>query len=133
MISSKQILVSGGTSGIGGAIARAFAAAGHQVIATGVSEAEVQAAPLAGRDSALSCSDSLRYEVLDVRSAKQIARLIASFARLDVLVNCAGIIRRGGAEHDPVAFAEVLDVNLTGTMRLCTVARPLLRKLAVVC
>jgi NAD(P)-dependent dehydrogenase (short-subunit alcohol dehydrogenase family) len=121
MISSKQIVVSGGTSGIGGAIARAFAAAGYHVIATGVSQAEVDAA---GHDLA---GDSLRYEILDVRSAEQIAQLIASLSRLDVLVNCAGIIRRGGAEHDPAAFAEVLDVNLTGTMRLCTAARPLLK------
>ena len=118
----QQVLVSGGTSGIGGAIARAFAAAGHQVIATGVSQAEVEAA---GQESA---GEYLRYEILDVRSAEQIARLIASLPRLDVLVNCAGIIRRGGAEHDPVAFAEVLDVNLTGTMRLCTAARPLLKE-----
>ena len=49
--------------------------------------------------------------------------------RLDILVNCAGIIRRG-AEHDPEVFADVLDVNLTGTMRLCAAARPLLAKTA---
>jgi NAD(P)-dependent dehydrogenase (short-subunit alcohol dehydrogenase family) len=128
MISSKQVLVSGGTSGIGGAIVRAFAAAGHQVIATGVSQAEVEAGKQAGWSTAPSHDGSIRYEILDVRSAEQIARLIASFSRLDVLVNCAGIIRRGGAEHDPVDFAEVLDVNLTGTMRLCTAARPLLRE-----
>jgi len=42
-----------------------------------------------------------------------------------VLVNCAGVIRRG-AEQDPAVFAEVLDINLNGTMRCCTAARPLL-------
>jgi NAD(P)-dependent dehydrogenase (short-subunit alcohol dehydrogenase family) len=120
---SKQILVSGGTSGIGWAIAQAFAAAGHQVVATGVSEAEVaKAREEVGRNTAPS------YQILDVRSSEQIAHLIASFSGLDVLVNCAGIIRRGGAEHDPAAFAEVLDVNLTGTMRLCAAARPLLKE-----
>jgi NAD(P)-dependent dehydrogenase (short-subunit alcohol dehydrogenase family) len=55
--------------------------------------------------------------------------LSASFSRLDILVNCAGIIRRG-AEHDPEVFADVLDVNLTGTMRLCSAARPLLAQTA---
>ena len=118
---SKQVLISGGTSGIGRAIARAFAAEGHQVVATGVSEVEVQAA----RDE--PSGDAIRHEVLDVRSAEQIGRLMATLTRLDVLVNCAGIIRRGGAELDPIAFAEVLDVNLTGTMRLCTAARRLLQ------
>jgi NAD(P)-dependent dehydrogenase (short-subunit alcohol dehydrogenase family) len=40
-----------------------------------------------------------------------------------VVVNCAGVIRRG-AEHDPAAFAETVDINLNGTMRVCTAARP---------
>ncbi len=39
------------------------------------------------------------------------------------MVNCAGIIRRGD-EHRPEVFEEVLAVNLTGTMRVCTAARP---------
>lgn len=121
---SKQILVSGGTSGIGRAITQAFATAGHRVTATGVSQAEVEAA---GREQS---ADSIRYEILDVRSSEQIADLFKTLPKLDVLVNCAGIIRRGGAEHDPSAFADVLDVNLTGTMRLCTVARPLLKESA---
>ena len=121
-MTSKQILISGGTSGIGRAIALAFAAQGDQVVATGFSEAEVEAA------SREEVGASIRHELLDVRSAEQIARLIATLPRLDVLVNCAGIIRRGGAEHDPAVFAEVLDVNLTGTMRLCTAARPLLKE-----
>lgn len=128
MASRKQILISGGTSGIGQAIARAFAADGHQVIATGVSQAEVEAAQQVERSTAPSHDGFIRYEVLDVRSSEQIAGLIASLSQLDVLVNCAGIIRRGGAEHDPAAFAEVLDVNLTGTMRLCSAARPLLKE-----
>lgn len=119
---SKQILVSGGTSGIGWAIAQAFAKAGHRVTATGVSLAEVEAARRVQAD------DSICYEILDVRSSDQIADLFKTLLKLDVLVNCAGVIRRGGAEHDPVAFAEVLDVNLTGTMRLCTAARPLLKE-----
>lgn len=120
-MSRKQVLISGGTSGIGRAVALAFAAQGNQVVATGVSAAEVEAA---SRDKT---GVSIRNEILDVRSSEQIARLIATFSRLDVLVNCAGIIRRGGAEQNPAVFAEVLEVNLTGTMRLCTAAHPLLK------
>jgi NAD(P)-dependent dehydrogenase (short-subunit alcohol dehydrogenase family) len=44
---------------------------------------------------------------------------------LDILVNCAGIIRRG-EELDPVVFEQVIDINLNGTMRCCAAARPLL-------
>ena len=48
--------------------------------------------------------------------------LIDDLPRLDVLVNCAGVIRRD-AEHDLAVFEEVLAINLTGTMRCCTLAR----------
>ena len=44
-----------------------------------------------------------------------------------LLVNCAGVIRRG-AELDPEVFADVVDVNLTGSMRACAAARPRLKE-----
>jgi NAD(P)-dependent dehydrogenase (short-subunit alcohol dehydrogenase family) len=43
-----------------------------------------------------------------------------------VLVNCAGVIRRG-VEHEPAEFARVVGINLNGTMRTCAAARVLLR------
>jgi len=46
-----------------------------------------------------------------------------------MLVNCAGVIRRDD-EHDPDVFDQVIDVNLSGTMRLCAAARQLLAKSA---
>jgi NAD(P)-dependent dehydrogenase (short-subunit alcohol dehydrogenase family) len=116
----RSVLVSGGSSGIGAAIAQAFAAEGCRVVATGASEAEVAAA----RQQAGFAAIDLR--VLDVRDAAAVQALVKSLDRLDVLVNCAGAIRRGGAEHDPEVFAEVLDINLTGTMRVCAAARSLL-------
>jgi NAD(P)-dependent dehydrogenase (short-subunit alcohol dehydrogenase family) len=51
--------------------------------------------------------------------------LAGGLSRLDILVNAAGIIRRS-AEYDLETFAQVVDVNLTGTMRLCSACRPLL-------
>ena len=115
--SARSVLVSGGSSGIGAAIARAFVAQGCRVVATGVSEAEVAAARHQPGFSAID------LRVLDVRDGAAVTALVASLERLDVLVNCAGAIRRAGAEHDPEVFAEILDINLSGTMRLCAAAR----------
>ena len=111
-----NVLVSGGSSGIGAAIARAFAAAGGQVTATGATEAEVIAAR--ERDGAAG----IHHAVLDVRDGEAVKALVAGLGPLDVLVNCAGVIRRG-AEFEPEGFADTVDINLNGTMRLCTAAR----------
>jgi NAD(P)-dependent dehydrogenase (short-subunit alcohol dehydrogenase family) len=116
-----RVLVVGGTSGIGAGIGSAFAAQGAQVTVTGATEAEVAAAR---QDAALAAS---AIERLDVRDADAVRSLVGRLDTLDLLVNCAGVIRRG-AEHDPEVFAQVLDINLNGTMRCCAAARPLLAK-----
>ncbi len=114
----RRVLVTGGAAGIGGAIAAGFAAAGAEVMATAVSDAEIAACPP---------PPGVRLERLDVRDAAAVARLVGGLPGLDVVVNCAGTIRRG-EELDPEVFAQVLDVNLTGSMRVCAAARPLLAR-----
>jgi len=112
----RRVLVVGGTSGIGEGIARAFAAHGASVSVTGATAAEV--AQASGLDA----------RVLDVRDAAAVRSLfgdIEAAGGLDVLVNCAGVIRRG-REHEPEVFADVVDINLNGTQRCCAAARPLL-------
>jgi NAD(P)-dependent dehydrogenase (short-subunit alcohol dehydrogenase family) len=112
----KTVLVTGGTSGIGGAIAKAFKAAGAKVVACGVTDQEIEAAALnpdyAGMD----------IRQLDVTQGDAIKRLVNSLPNIDVLVNSAGLIKRD-AEHEPEAFAHVIDVNLTGGMRMASAAR----------
>lgn len=117
--SGKLALITGGVSGIGAASALAFKRAGASVVACGVTEQELNAAKVSPSFA------GIRVEELDVRDDDAIRRLIANLPRLDYVVNSAGIIRRG-AEHDPATFAEVIDVNLNGGMRVATAARPLL-------
>ena len=116
MLAGKVALVVGGGSGIGAAIARGLAEAGAVVTITGATRDEAAAArsapDFAGRDAI----------ALDVRDERAVRALIDDLPRLDVLVNCAGVIRRD-AEHGLATFEEVLAVNLTGTMRCCTLAR----------
>jgi NAD(P)-dependent dehydrogenase (short-subunit alcohol dehydrogenase family) len=113
----RSVLVTGGTSGIGLGAALAFRDLGASVMACG---ATVDECEVARRQDA---NDRVTFLPLDVREGAAIDALVADLPALDVVVNAAGIIRRD-AEHDPEVFADVIAVNLTGAMRVCTAARP---------
>ncbi|MDP9169318.1 MAG: SDR family oxidoreductase [Acidobacteriota bacterium] len=93
----KTVLITGDATGIGLAIARAFATAGAELV---------------------------RHN-LDVTLQSSVDDLAGSLSALDILVNCAGIIRRD-EEFELPTFLSVLDVNLSGTMRMCMACKPLL-------
>ncbi len=112
--SSPLALVTGGTRGIGAGAALALAEAGYRVLATGLTEDEVAATP---------AHAAIRHAQLDVTSDAEIAAIVAGCERIDALVNCAGMIQRGGKEFEIEAFRLTIEVNLTGTMRMCLAAK----------
>jgi len=106
---SKTAFISGGTSGIGLALARGFADAGFRVTASGIGQLP-------------NNEDSIEFIDLDVTDGDAVNRYISQIDKLDTLINAAGIIRRE-EEHHPKTFEQVVDTNLNGTMRLCSAAR----------
>ena len=101
-------VVTGAAGGIGGALLSAFRNAGYRV--TGVDR--VSADGVAG---------------LDVTDTAAVAAFAASIDTLDALINAAGVLRLR-QEYDPGEFAGVVDINLTGTMRMAVACRPALAK-----
>ncbi|MBA2962271.1 MULTISPECIES: SDR family NAD(P)-dependent oxidoreductase [Ramlibacter] len=114
LFNGKRALVAGATQGIGATIANHLAALGAQVTALG----------LGAGDGTLQAAVQVRQA--DVTSSADLDAALADIGELDIVFNCAGIIKRG-AEHDLEVFEQVLAVNLTGTMRVCTAARERLK------
>jgi NAD(P)-dependent dehydrogenase (short-subunit alcohol dehydrogenase family) len=117
LLEGKVALVTGGFSGIGAAVANRLTELGARTVATGL--------PLpAGAPDTLN--QAIERITLDVRSSDDVAAVLRGFDRLDILVNCAGVIQRG-EEHQIDVFERVMDINLNGTMRVCAAARDLLK------
>ena len=118
----KQVLVVGGSSGIGNGIAQAFRAHGAGVAVCGT---RANAADYAAEEG--SHLDGLDYSQLDISDAGAIEKFQPSFERLDVLVLAQGavIYRRG--EFQMAGFRKVLEVNLMSVMACATRFHALLR------
>ena len=125
-LTGKNALVTGASGGIGGAIARALHAAGATVSLSGtrVEPLEALAAELGERTHVLPCNlgDADAVDALPKQA-------IEAMGGLDILVNNAGITRDNlFMRMKDEEWAQVLDINLTSTMRLCRgVMRPMMK------
>jgi 3-oxoacyl-[acyl-carrier protein] reductase len=120
--SGKQILVIGGSSGIGNGIAQAFRAKGARVQVCGTRAGVADYSAAEGSDL-----DGLDYAQLDVGDAQAVEAFAPPFDRLDVLVLAQGavIYRRGEFQMD--GFRKVLEVNLISLMACATKFQPMLK------
>jgi 3-oxoacyl-[acyl-carrier protein] reductase len=121
-LEGKVALVTGGSRGIGRAIAAELARAGASVVVgyrTGAEEADELAREIGGR-----------AVQADVADPEQAARLVEEAGDLDILVNNAGLTRDGLiARMSDEAWKTVLDTNLGGTFHTCrTAARGMMRR-----
>ena len=121
-------IVTGGSKGIGLAIARAFLERGMLVTITARSEPDLQQAA-----RTLAAGDRLHTMTADVRDEAAARRMVdetvGRFGGLDVLVNNAGVgVFTNAAEMTPEQWSRVIDTNLTGVFYACHAAIPHLRR-----
>ena len=126
----KVAVVTGGSRGIGLAIARALVADAVQVAVTGRSASHLSAARPKIEGSGPGAVETLQA---DVRRYDEVQRAIdatvARFGGLDILINNAGVgIFTDVATMTPEQWAEVVDTNLTGVFHTCRVAIPHMRR-----
>ena len=127
-LAGKVAVVTGGRGGIGTAVCARFAAEGAAVYATGLAE------PAAGADPGAGAAPGVvafhRHDVTSEESTVALmARVEREHARLDVLVNAAGIEIEKTVEHTSLdEWNRIFAVNVTGTFLASRHALPLMRR-----
>ena len=129
-LEGKTAVVTGGTSGIGRALSLGLADAGADVIASARRQQQVDETAseieARGRQTLRKASDVCDRATLE----ELVAAVLDRFGKVDILVNCAGKIKRTPTLTVPEEeWADILNTNLTGTLRACQVfGRPMLER-----
>jgi 3-oxoacyl-[acyl-carrier protein] reductase len=129
-LSGKVVLVSGGSRGIGAAVARMMAKAGATVAltyATRKKDAQhtAQEIAVAGRECLIIRADV--SQAADIQHA--VRTVLDHFGRIDVLVNNAGVWKRAHmGSMTEKQWDETVDINLKGTFLLCNAVVPVMKK-----
>jgi 3-hydroxybutyrate dehydrogenase len=129
-LKGKAAIVTGSTSGIGKAIAEAFAAQGCNVMLNGFGDKAVIESQRA--DLAKTCGVSVAYHGADMTRPAEIADLVsktkASFGSVDILVNNAGIQHVAPIENfPPEKWDAIIAINLSATFHAIHHALPIMK------
>jgi NAD(P)-dependent dehydrogenase (short-subunit alcohol dehydrogenase family) len=129
-LSGKVAVVTGGSRGIGFAIAEALLARGASVAITGRDETQLDAAQKELANAAGSRIHAVRADARDAAdAATTISSAIKRFGGLDILVNNAGVgVFAPVADMDIVQWHDVIETNLSGVFFCCHAAIPAMRQ-----
>jgi len=118
----KVVLVTGASSGIGEATARALAAAGANVVVAARRTDRLASLVAELGENALAVGGEVAVEAA---ACAMVEQAIGRFGRIDILINSAGIIDAGGLESLSMEqWHRVIDINLFGTIHCCKAAQP---------
>jgi len=122
-LEGRTYLVTGASSGIGRACARAIGAAGGNVVATGRRRERLdEVVESIGATRAVAATGDAREEAV---AKAWVDRAVERYGGLDGLVNAAGIIAPGGiVETEPAEWDRMMDVNLRGLYLVTRAATP---------
>jgi len=114
-LSGKVAVVTGGTHGLGMAMAEGLASAGAELAITSTTPSKLEEALEYYHSKGYNATGYL-FDVTDeLEAAQKVALMLATHGKIDILVNNAGIIKRVPAlEMDVADFRKVIDVDLTG-------------------
>jgi NAD(P)-dependent dehydrogenase (short-subunit alcohol dehydrogenase family) len=128
-LKGKVCLITGAGRGLGEAIARELHREGARLALCDINGEAVEKLA-AGLDPSGRGVLWLRADVTSERDVQAaVDKAVGHFGRIDVLVNCAGIIKHGPIEQMSLeAFESVIRVNLTGTFLACRAVVPVMKK-----
>lgn len=121
ILEGKVSLITGGSRGIGKAIALAFAKEGSDLVLTSRTESELKAARLELKNISPAKVEAFRADVSQPKEVEDLVDFtLGKFSTIDVLVNCAGILGPVGLVTDVSSekWIEAININLYGTF-LC--------------
>ena len=111
---SKKVLITGGGTGIGKAIAKTFYEKGYEVYILGRRKEKLE-------EVCNDTNNSINYFICDISNDNETKRIINKLNNIDTLINCAGIISSGEEKekYDYLELNSIIDTNLKGTISMC--------------
>jgi short-subunit dehydrogenase len=125
MMKDKVVLITGGSSGIGKALAEVFGKNGARVAITGRNKERLDEAVGAIKSSGVECIGIIADSAVKDDNFRMVAETVNTFGRIDILVNNAGISMRAiFSEADVEVIEKVMQINFFGTIYATKAALP---------